>query len=151
MPSSRESSKPTDWNCVSYISCILRWVLYHQCHQGSKYSRKKPHYGNNHFFLHQHQNLRAQARVPWIKPQHCTNTTIRRRVHVCVCECSVPQSCLAYPDLAYFPDKNTGVWCHLMLQETFPTQGSNLSLPYSALAGGHFSATWETQGGKSTP
>ena len=49
-------------------------------------------------------------------------------VCVCVCVCSVPRSCLAYPDLAYFPDKNTGVWCHFMLQETFPTQGSNLCL-----------------------
>ena len=29
MPSSRESSRPRDWTCVSYISCIGRWVLCH--------------------------------------------------------------------------------------------------------------------------
>ena len=29
MLSSRGSSQPRDWNCISYISCIGRWVLYH--------------------------------------------------------------------------------------------------------------------------
>ena len=29
MPSSRGSSWPTDWNCVSNFSCIGRWVVYH--------------------------------------------------------------------------------------------------------------------------
>ena len=29
MPSSRASSRPRDWTCVSYVSCIGRWVLYH--------------------------------------------------------------------------------------------------------------------------
>ena len=29
-----------------------------------------------------------------------------------------------------FPGKNTGVGCHLLLQETFPTQGLNLGLPH---------------------
>ena len=29
-----------------------------------------------------------------------------------------------------FPGKNTGVGCHFLLQEIFPTQGSNLGLPY---------------------
>ena len=24
------------WTCVSYVSCIGRWVLYHQCHLGSQ-------------------------------------------------------------------------------------------------------------------
>ena len=28
-PSSRGSSQPRDGNCISYISCICRWVLYH--------------------------------------------------------------------------------------------------------------------------
>ena len=28
MPSSRGSSWPRDWTCVSYVSCIGRWVLY---------------------------------------------------------------------------------------------------------------------------
>ena len=26
---------PQDWTCVSYVSCISRWVLYHYCHLGS--------------------------------------------------------------------------------------------------------------------
>ena len=30
-----------------------------------------------------------------------------------------------------FPGKNTGVGCHFLLQENFPTQGSNLVLPHS--------------------
>ena len=157
MPSSRESSKPTDWNCISYISCIRRWVLYHQCHQGSKYSRKKPHYGNNHFFLHQHQNLRAQARVPWMKPQHCTNTTTRRQVCLCVCVCV----CVC----VFSPSVLSGLsWSGLFSREEYrsvvpfhapgdlPNAGIEpVSLSYSALAGGHFSATRETQGGKRTP
>ena len=29
MPPSRGSSQPRDWTCVSYVSCIGRWVLYH--------------------------------------------------------------------------------------------------------------------------
>ena len=29
-----------------------------------------------------------------------------------------------------FPGKSTGVGCHFLLQEIFPTQGSNLGLPY---------------------
>ena len=32
MPSSRRSSWPRDWTCVSRVSCIGRRVLYHQCH-----------------------------------------------------------------------------------------------------------------------
>ena len=32
MPSSRGSSQPRDWVRISYIMCIGRWVLYHQCH-----------------------------------------------------------------------------------------------------------------------
>ena len=41
-----------------------------------------------------------------------------------------------------FPDKNTGVGCHFLLQGIFPTQGSTAP---PALAGGCFttSATWE--------
>ena len=35
MPSSRGSSQPRDWTCVSYISCIGRQVLYHLRHLGS--------------------------------------------------------------------------------------------------------------------
>ena len=35
MPSSRGSSQPMDQALVCYVSCIGRWVLYHQCHLGS--------------------------------------------------------------------------------------------------------------------
>ena len=59
-------------------------------------------------------------------------------VCVCVCLCSVAQS---YPTLWgpmdctcqescpwNFPDENTGVGCHVLLQGIFPTQGSNPGL-----------------------
>jgi len=36
MPSSRGSSRPRDWTCVSYVSCISRWVLYYWRHLGSQ-------------------------------------------------------------------------------------------------------------------
>ena len=39
MPSSRGSSWPRDQTCVSYVSCIGRWVLYHLCHLGSPSKR----------------------------------------------------------------------------------------------------------------
>ena len=35
MSSSRASSRPRNWTCVSYVSCIGRWVLYHWPHLGS--------------------------------------------------------------------------------------------------------------------
>ena len=35
MPSSRGSSQPKDWACISYVSCTGRWVLYLMCHLGS--------------------------------------------------------------------------------------------------------------------
>ena len=35
MPSSRGSSQPRDQTHISYVSCIGRPVLYHQCHLGS--------------------------------------------------------------------------------------------------------------------
>ena len=34
MPSTRGSSQPRDQIQVSYVSCIGRWVLYHECHLG---------------------------------------------------------------------------------------------------------------------
>ena len=34
MPSSRGSSQLRDRACVSYVSCIGRQILYHQCHWG---------------------------------------------------------------------------------------------------------------------
>ena len=36
MPSSWGSFHPRDQICVSYASCIGRWVLYYQCHLGSR-------------------------------------------------------------------------------------------------------------------
>ena len=38
MPSYRGSPQPRDQICVSYVSCIGRQILYHQCHQGSPYT-----------------------------------------------------------------------------------------------------------------
>ena len=38
MPSSRGSSQPKDQTRISYVSCIGRWVLYHQCHLGSPHT-----------------------------------------------------------------------------------------------------------------
>ena len=35
VPSSRGSSQPRDWTCISYISCIGKRVLYHWRHLGS--------------------------------------------------------------------------------------------------------------------
>ena len=32
--SSRGSTWPRDWNCVSCVSCIGRWILDHCCHPG---------------------------------------------------------------------------------------------------------------------
>ena len=56
-------------------------------------------------------------------------------------ESEVTQSCLTLCDptdcsptrLLHpwdFPGKNTGVGCHFLLQEIFPTQGLNLGLPH---------------------
>ena len=36
MPSSRGSSRPRGGRCISYISCIGRWDLYHKHHLGSQ-------------------------------------------------------------------------------------------------------------------
>ena len=41
-------------------------------------------------------------------------------------DCSLPGSSVH----GIFLGKSTGVGCHLLLQEIFPTQGSNLGLPY---------------------
>ena len=71
------------------------------------------------------------------------------RVHVHVCALirdqlfATPQPRLLCP--WNFPGKNTGVGCHLFLQEIFQTRGSNLRLLSPALAGRFFSpsAIWE--------
>ena len=36
--SSRGSSQSRDWTCVSCVSCIGRWILYHWCHLGIPFS-----------------------------------------------------------------------------------------------------------------
>ena len=67
----------------------------------------------------------------------------------CLCACSVPVT----PRLLcpwHFPEKNTGVGCHALLQGIFLTQGSKLqplSLRSPALVGGLFttSTTWVAQ------
>jgi len=41
-------------------------------------------------------------------------------------DCSLPGSSVHGDS----PGKNTGVGCHALLQGIFPTQGSNLGLPY---------------------
>ena len=79
--------------------------------------------------------------------------------HVCMPGCLVAQSCLTLfnptdcssPGSSVhgiFPDKNTGVGCHALLQGIFPTQGSNLSLLcLLQLESGFFTAD---QGGQKT-
>ena len=58
---------------------------------------------------------------------------------MCVCVCLAAQSCLTLCDTMDYslpgpfvhgdsPGKNTGVGCHVLLQEIFPTQGSNPGL-----------------------
>ena len=37
MPSSKGSSWSRDWTCVSYISCVGRQILCHECHLGRPY------------------------------------------------------------------------------------------------------------------
>ena len=36
VPCSRGSSQRRDGSCISYVSCVGRQVLYHQCHLGSR-------------------------------------------------------------------------------------------------------------------
>ena len=35
MPSSKGPSWLTDWICLFYISCVVKWMPYHYCHLGS--------------------------------------------------------------------------------------------------------------------
>ena len=75
---------------------------------------------------------------------------------ICMCICAQSlKSCLSLWPYGWqparllcawdSPSKNTGVGCHPLLQEIFPTQGSNPCLISSALADKFFtaSATWE--------
>ena len=43
---SRGSSQPKDWTCISWISCIGRWIVYHWCPLGTT-----PAYFLNHEFV----------------------------------------------------------------------------------------------------
>ena len=54
MPSSRGSSKPRDQTRVSYVSCIGRWVLQHQCHLGSPWYVHMCIYTMEYCHLQQH-------------------------------------------------------------------------------------------------
>ena len=38
-PSSRGSSQPRDWTCLSCVSCTGKWLLQHSCHLGSPMRR----------------------------------------------------------------------------------------------------------------
>ena len=59
-------------------------------------------------------------------------------IYIYVCVCVYAQSCPTLQPHGLqptrllspwdFPGKNTGVDCHFLLQESFPTQGLNLSL-----------------------
>ena len=51
MPSSRGSSWPRDWTCVSYSSCIGRWVLSHSHHLGSPSLVENPKSRRNLLFF----------------------------------------------------------------------------------------------------
>ena len=50
---SRGSSPPRDQTHISYISCIDRWVLYHQHHLGGPNSYKTMHFQELNVFPHQ--------------------------------------------------------------------------------------------------
>ena len=56
-------------------------------------------------------------------------------------DCSLPDSSIHGMDL---PGKNTGVGCHFLLQGIFLTQGLNLCLWVSCIAGGFFTAEPQT-------
>ena len=61
---SRVSSWSRDWTCVSYISCIGRWILYHQHHLGSPDEEEETFYFLYFFFkwftLHQRDDYSNQ-------------------------------------------------------------------------------------------
>ena len=38
MASPRGSSPPSNWTSLCYVSCVRRWVLYHQCHLGNPWT-----------------------------------------------------------------------------------------------------------------
>ena len=80
-----------------------------------------------------------QTDILYIK---CTNMKLVV-THVCVLSCVRLLVTPWTPRLLCpwnFPDKNTGVGCHFLLQGIFSTQGWNLSPASPALAGG-FGAT----------
>ena len=71
---------------------------------------------------------------PGIEPMSLMSSAL----WVCVCECSVVSESFVTlwavacqdPLSMDFPGKDIGVGCHFLLQEIFPTQGSNPGLPH---------------------
>ena len=89
------------------------------------------------FFSRRSSQTREQIRVS------CIDRWILQRLsHLCCAGlCLGSQSCPILCDpmdcslpvnsvLGDYPGKNTGVGCHALLQEIFPTQGSNPGLPH---------------------
>ena len=103
MPSSRGSSWPKDWTNISYISCIGRWVLYHQCHLEAP-----GEVGNEKFLFHQY-------RVPamWdgkFLEVLCTILSLELTVLYCIYTfhkasscCSVTKACLFWDPMNRSP------------------------------------------------
>ena len=87
---------------------LCRWILYYLSHQGSHIHRKQGEWGKEWelFFL-------------LLPSENVTQS------HLTLCD---PIACSFYPCNSL--GKNTGVDCHSLLQELFPTQGSNLGLPH---------------------
>ena len=115
------------------------------------------HQTNNHLsrflFIHtpvfnipssSHGSYSRQLRIEClVHTRHCTKFWDRAisAIVVCVIECvscSVKSNSLQHHGLSLArllcpwdsPGKNTGVGCHALLQGIYPTQGSNLGLPY---------------------
>ena len=80
----------------------------------------------------------------WAQNHHCTqyqnrkmtlvqyfslsDDVLSRFSHVQLCVTLRTAACQAPQSMPWSPGKGTGVGCHFLLQETFPTQGLNLCL-----------------------
>ena len=130
MPSSRGSSQRRKRTHVSYVSCIGRWILYHLCHLGSqRYNIRRDKYSL--FF----QLIKGSFQV-----KKTTNATYYSgnyaAFNISLCLCSVVSDSLwphgLYPTRLlcswYFPGRNTGVGCNILLQWIFrPRDWTNAS------------------------